>query len=40
MEEGRPMWTWIIIGGSFVALILLVALSGRTDRTDKWKTNF
>ena len=32
------MWTWIIIGCSFLAIVLLLALSGRTDRSDKWTT--
>jgi hypothetical protein len=32
------MWTWIIIGGIILAIITLVALSGRTDRSDKWPT--
>ncbi len=30
------MWSWLIIGGLVLALILLLAWSGRTDNTDKW----
>ena len=32
------MWSWIIIGGILLAMVLLLALSGRTDNTDKWRT--
>jgi hypothetical protein len=32
------MWTWIIIGGSILAVIILLALSGRTDKSHKWPT--
>ena len=32
------MWTWIVIGGSIIVIISLLALSGRTDKTHNWPT--
>ncbi len=30
------MWTWIVIGGVTLAIIVLVALSRRTDKSHEW----
>ena len=35
-RKEAKMWSWLIIGGLVLALILLLAWSGRTDNTDKW----